>query len=169
MSRILVTGMGGSGKSEICTMLNDRGFVAFDGDEVEGLARWEDDSGNPIHVDHTQFSDHIKAKWNWDEKIIDQLIDNNPSMFLCGSSSNVFKFFPLFSKILVLQLNPDKHRQNLQNRSSSYGKDPRTISWLLEEQPKFINHAIQLGAITVDANGTPEDTTDRILMLANEN
>jgi len=167
--KILITGMGGSGKSEICKILKIRGFTAFDGDDVSGLARWEDENGNATKVDHTKFSEHSNAKWNWNSRILQKLLTKNDQLFLCGSSSNEFDFFNRFDKVFVLVVNSDKHHTNLINRSSSYGKDPLTIDWILSEHPKFVEHAINMGAVGIDANGTPEQTADLILSLIYEN
>ncbi len=169
MGKYLITGMGGTGKSQICKVLTERGYVAFDGDKVAGLTRWENSkTGEPIKVDHTKFAEHSKAAWNWGEAGMDKLFADNSQLFLCGSSSNEFSFFDRFDGVFILILASSVHEKRLKTRDSDYGKDPETIDWLLTEQPKFTQYALNMGAVAIDANGTAENTADQILSKVNE-
>ena|SRR3990167_2838801 len=169
MGRYLITGLGGSGKSKICELLKEHGFFALDGDEIDGLSRWEDaKSGKPIKVDHTKYVDYEKVAWNWSPAILKKLVSDHSQLFLCGSSSNEFEFIDLFDKVFVLMLDQSAHEHRLKTRQSDYGKDPKTFAWLVAERTNFVNHAIKLGAISIDANRSPEDTVDQIISYTDE-
>lgn len=169
MGKYLVTGMGGSGKTTICQILNKRGFYSLDSDAVEGLARWEDKlTGQHIEVDHTKFVDYKKVSWNWSSAVLNKLLSTHDQLILCGSSSNEFEFFNLFDKVFVLEIDQTTHKSRLERRSSSYGKDTRTLTWIIEEQPRFTKHAVKLGAIPIDASTSPTFVVKQILKNINE-
>ena len=167
MGRFLVTGLGGSGKSKVCELLNGRGLFALDGDDVPGLARWHSaKTGLPIKVDHTKFVDYKKVDWAWQPNALNEILTRHSDLFLCGSASNEFECFDKFDKVFVLALNPDKHESNLKTRSSSYGKDSNTIDSILSNQPGFVERGIGLGALVINADGSPEETVNQIIALS---
>lgn len=169
MGRFLVTGLGGSGKSKVCELLNESGLFALDGDDVPGLTRWQSaKTGQPIEVDHTKFVDYKKVDWAWQPEVLNEILALHPDLFLCGSASNEFDFFDKFDKTFVLTLEREKHESNLKSRSSSYGKDPKTIDSILSNQPGFVERAISLGALVIDANGSPEETVNQIITLSHD-
>src|SRR5581483_1575627 len=98
-------------------------------------------------------------------EVLKRLLTEHSDVFLCGSSSNEFEFFNLFDKVFILELDAPKHEERLRTRSSSYGKDAETLAWLMNERNGFANYARQLGAVAVDANGTPEHTVEQIIAL----
>lgn len=170
MGKYLVTGIGGSGKSKMCELLKDRGMKAFDGDDVPGLASWTSvATGEKISVDHTKFVDYKKVAWTWDRRVLQQLLDSEPDIFLCGSSSNEFDNFDLFDLVFVLNPDDDVHEHRLRTREDNdYGKDPDTLAWLLAEKQGFVDWAIGLGAVAIDANGSPEQTVEQIVQHIHE-
>lgn len=167
MTKVLITGMGGTGKSAVCDALIERGFQAFDADKVAGLARWEDKKTHqPISVDHTKFVDYTKVDWAWSKTVLQQLLNTEGTIFVCGSASNSWDFFDEFDAVGVLTLPESTHRHRLETRSSSYGKDPQTIQWILDTQPKVVQYATDLGAVTIDASGTIDATVKQAIRLA---
>lgn len=163
MGKYLITGRGGSGKSTICELLVARGFNAFDSDDIPGLARAEDFDGNPITVDWGSFVDYSKIGFNWQQQVLGKFLAEHPHVFLCGSASNQLQFHRLFDKVFVLSLDRESHEAHLLGRKSEYGKDPTMLAYLLDEQQKFTEEALRIGAIPIDASRLPDETYDEIL------
>jgi len=163
MGKYLITGRGGSGKSTIGNVLYAKGYNVFDSDESPGFVRSEDKLGNPITVDWSTHVDYSQVAFNWQDMAVHNFFAENDNFFLCGSASNQLKYHHLFDKVFVLSLTHDKHEQNLKRRSSDYGKDTKMRAYLLEEQPAFVEAAVKLGAVVLDANLIVEQTVDQLL------
>jgi broad-specificity NMP kinase len=162
----LVTGRGGSGKSTVAEELQRRGYTAFDGDDLPGLSRSEDAvTGEPVIIDYSKYFDPSKTAWNWQVPVLEEFLaaHTGNTAFLCGSASNELDFHRRFDKVFVLTLHPDTHAERLRTRASEYGKEPRVAANILAEQPVFVEQAAALGAITIDADGTLQQTVDSIL------
>jgi dephospho-CoA kinase len=168
MGRNLITGRGGTGKTSICRLLFERGFTAFDGDDIPGFARAEDMHGKPIEVDWSGFIDYSKVAFNWQQHNLRNFLAAHPHVFLCGSASNQLTFHKFFDQVFVLTLDRATHQRRLLDRESEYGKNPATMTYLLDEQPHFARQAIALGATTIDASGSPDQTVDLILEDIND-
>lgn len=163
MGKYLITGRGGTGKSAVCEALQVLGYNAVDSDTVPGLARSENTSGKPIDVDWSGYVDYATVAFNWQPVILRSFLRGNPDVFLCGSASNQLQFHHLFDKVYVLDITPETHRTRLQNRTSEYGKDAAMQAYLLDEQQRFMQQALALGAAAINAEGTIEETANLIL------
>jgi broad-specificity NMP kinase len=167
MSKYLVTARGGAGKTTIHKILEERGYNSFDTDNIPGLARWEDlATGQRVQVDPGSFVDYSKVGWNWNKNILRGILATRKNLFLCGSASNQLDFHELFDRVYVLTLDPEIHEQRLMSRESEYGKEPRMVEWLLNEQPVLAAKAIELGAVAIDATQPAGEIVDEIVRLS---
>lgn len=80
MSRVLVTGMSGAGKSTILDELRRRGLLAVDTD-YDG---WEVSDGN------------------WDESRMDRLLSRHQDVVVSGTVENQVHFYDRFEHIVLL-------------------------------------------------------------------
>lgn len=154
MGTYLITGRGGSGKSTIALKLQRQGYAAFDADDVPGLARSEDlRTGQPIDVDFSGYVDYSKVAWNWQAPVMrDFLADHeHEDVFLCGSASNQQSFYGLFTRVFILMLDPETHKERLSHRASAYGKEPRMMEELVSEHQRLVQVAMAAGATGIDA------------------
>lgn len=150
MGKYLVTGHGGSGKSTVCTLLLAYGLNAFDSDENSNLAQAEDLQGRTITVDWRGFVGHSKVAFNWQPSVLTDFLAKHHNVFLCGGASNKFEYYSLFDRVFfVLTLGRTTHKIRLK-RENEYGKDPRTMAYLLDKQPQFAERAIRHGAETME-------------------
>lgn len=166
MGHYLITGLGGSGKSTVHSILQQRGFNSYDTDNIPGLAGWKDlKTGEGTEVDHTGFVDYTKVAWDWDESVLITFLAQQQNVFLCGSASNQLPFHKHFDKVFILMLDPVTHRKHLLERESAYGKDPRLMEQIIHDQPIFAKQALEMGAIAIDATVSPEQTVDEVLKV----
>ena len=153
MASYLITGRSGTGKSTVCKELLKRGYVAFDGDSVPGLAGWVDiATGQKVNTDYPGH-DHVgKFNWNWDETVLKKLLQDNEDVFLCGSANNAYNFYPLFDTVFVLNLEPDEQRRRINNRvEHDYGKDLAVQDSIIAYQKESVEVARNRGATIVDS------------------
>lgn len=153
MAAYLISGRSGTGKSTVCKELIRRGYTAYDGDDVPGMAGWisiatgkKVDSPYPGH-------DHVgKFNWNWDSGILEKLLLQPNDVFLCGSANNSLDFMPLFDKVFILDLDSDEQRNRINNRTEhDYGKEITVQDSIIAYQKEFVQTARGRGAIIVDA------------------
>ena len=101
MSRVLVTGMSGAGKSTILDELRRRGLVAVDTD-YDG---WEMPNGT------------------WDEPRMDRLLARHQDIVVSGTVENQVSFYDRFEHIVLLSAPLKVLMQRLKDRvNNPYGK-----------------------------------------------
>lgn len=153
MGTYLITGRSGSGKSTIWKELTSRGYTAFDGDKVPGLAGWTDlATGKRIAEDYPG-DDHIgKFHWDWDKPVLTSLLSQPGDIFLCGNADNATKFYKLFDKVFILTLDEAEQRRRIMARPEhDYGKHPEVQNEVIRAQHLLVQEALSLGAVAVDA------------------
>jgi len=88
--KYLVTGPAGAGKSTIASALAERGYVAYDTDEVPGASSFEEiATGRAIgfaEVSHP--IDFRRFAWNWQLDALHELLESADDVFICAARSN---------------------------------------------------------------------------------
>jgi dephospho-CoA kinase len=100
MSRILVTGMSGTGKSSALAELGRRGYRVVDTDDPGWLEYRED----------VEASDDVRrGEWLWVEERITGLLDSDAgrSLFVQGCVRNQSKFYDRFDAVVLLSAPAD--------------------------------------------------------------
>jgi len=129
--KILVTGTPGSGKTSLtnyASNLEDQRFI--DTDDVSNLCEWRNlKTGHVLGLvsDLTDPKDDNWYKtngWYWKLPYLETLLEENPSIILCGSSENVTSSYKYFDKIFILEKTNEELLHNLQSptRENPFGK-----------------------------------------------
>jgi dephospho-CoA kinase len=116
MSRILVTGMSGTGKSSALTELGRRGYRVVDTDDPG----WRE-----YRVDVEPSDDLHIGEWLWIEERIAELLDSDdvPSLFVQGCVRNQSKFYDRFDAVVLLSVPADVILDRIARRTTNdYGK-----------------------------------------------
>ena len=95
MSRILLTGMSGTGKSSALAELGRRGYRVVDTDQ----AGWRE------YREYVDPSDKVhRGDWLWVEERINSLLesDDGRSLFVQGCVRNQAKFYDRFNAVVLL-------------------------------------------------------------------
>jgi NAD(P)-dependent dehydrogenase (short-subunit alcohol dehydrogenase family) len=106
LTRVLVTGMSGTGKSAALRALAALGHRTVDTDS----SRWSRWQG---------------TDWIWREDAISTLLATDDSLFVAGCKSNQGRFYPLFHHIVLLSAPTCVLLSRIAARTdNSYGKSP---------------------------------------------
>jgi len=167
---VLITGVSGSGKTTIASELTKRNYSALNMDNVEGLCDWINlATGKPELDFNRESADWLdKYDWQWHEERLVQLLRDFPNTFFCGSSGNQDKFYQLFDKIFLLEMNDELIRERLFNnvRDHDYGQRPGELEAILGYYKGFQDKAKRAGAIAIEASQPLSQTIDFILAEA---
>jgi dephospho-CoA kinase len=123
MSKVLVTGMSGTGKSTALRELHKLGHRTVDTDTDE-WSRWAS-------------SPDGSADWIWREDAISGLLTGHDeaegSLFVAGCKTNQGMFYPQFDHIVLLSAPADVLLARIASRANNpYGKQPGERDEILE-------------------------------------
>ena len=151
MTRVLLTGMSGTGKSSIIAELRRLGYRAVDMDE-SGWSAYDTD-GHQL----------------WCEEPLAKLLatDRSEHLFVSGCAENQGKFYPQFDHIVLLSAPADVIRRRLDARTNNtYGKRPEELAEVLHNL-ETIEPLIRRGATHEIVTTMPLDSVvDTILIIA---
>jgi shikimate kinase len=124
MTRVLVTGMSGVGKSALLAELASRGYRTVDTDyggyyeEVDGERLWR--------------RDRIEALLRT-RNAVNSGEDGEDLLFVQGTTRNQGSFYPWFDEVVLLSAPVDELIRRLTSRTTNpYGKDPAELAETLE-------------------------------------
>ena len=121
MSRILLTGVSGNGKSSVLEELARRGYAAIDTDCDEWSVWRRDPYGNP--------------DWVWREERLGALLEKHAGepLFVGGTKSNQQEFYAHFEHIALLSAPPAVILRRVRERTNNpFGKTPQDQAMILE-------------------------------------
>ena len=128
MSRVLVTGMSGTGKSAALAELGRRGYRVVETDEP-GWSEYHE------YVDPTD--ELHRGEWLWVEERITELLataDDDRSLFVEGCVRNQSKFYDRFDAVVLLSAPADVILDRIARRTTNnYGKTPVERAMILDD------------------------------------
>ena len=116
MSRILVTGISGTGKSSVLSELGRQGYRVVDTDD-QG---WREYRKYPEPIDELH-----RGEWLWVEERMNSLLDveHGRSLFVGGGAGNRAKFYDRFDAVVLLSAPTDVILDRVARRTTNdYGK-----------------------------------------------
>ena len=135
MTRVLITGMSGVGKSSLLAELGGRGYRTVD-------------------TDYGDYHETIDGEQLWrEDRIAALLAENNAGpLFVQGTTRNQVVFYPVFDHIVLLSAPADVLVERLTTRTTNpYGKDPadvaETLDYLATVEP-LLREAATLEIVT---------------------
>jgi shikimate kinase len=135
VTRVLITGMSGVGKSSVLQELARRGYRTVD-------------------TDYGDYHETIDRETLWREDRIDALLsqEHDGPLFVQGTTRNQVRFYPRFDDIVLLSAPADVLIERLTTRTTNpYGKDPAEIAetlGYLENVEPLLREAATLEVVT---------------------
>lgn len=127
MSKVLVTGMSGTGKSAALVELGRRGYRVVD----------TDDPGWREYREHVGSTDELhRGEWLWVEEKISGLLDSEGgrSLFVQGCVRNQAAFYHRFDAVVLLSAPADVILDRITRRTTNdYGKTPVERAMVLDD------------------------------------
>jgi dephospho-CoA kinase len=171
MSLFFITGVAGSGKSEVTLGLRARGYEAYDTDD-DALARWQHTKTGYIHPKSSVKSEQRTEKfirnhrWNVPRELLENIASRakDKPVFICGVANNIDDIRDLFSMVFALVVDEDTLRFRLANRSNNdWGKQPHELAQTLALQGAAEETYKKLGYRILDANQPIDKIIDSIV------
>lgn len=163
MTKILVTGVAGTGKTAVGRVLSRKGINTFDMDDVPGLCSWRNKvTGEKVAhqgaIDRFFIDSH---DWICDVEHLQNLLGaQGDAAVALGVVSNELEVLGLFDKILLLQCNPETFINRVVARNnSSFGKEKSAQEFLLSFYKPFEDDLLTRGAVPINA----EEPLDRVV------
>ncbi len=165
MAKVFIIGSGGVGKSTVIKRLKERGYTAYDTDDMPGVHRVEDASGTPTSFPEG-YIDWGKYRWNWQRPAVEELLASDENVFLGAYPSNWADFIEDFDTVIALTVGPEAHEHRLRTRNAhTYGQGEENIREQLWAQAEELIKFTTAGAIAV-VNDQPIDVVvDEILKI----
>src|SRR5437016_712605 len=130
MSRVLVTGISGTGKSSALAELGRRGYRVVD----TGDPGWRE------YREYVEPSDELhRGEWLWVEDRMTELLDSDDgrSLFVEGLVANQSKFYDRFDAVVLLSAAADVVLERIADRTTNnYGKTPLERAMILDDLAK---------------------------------
>jgi hypothetical protein len=127
MSKVLVTGMSGTGKSSALAEVGRRGYRVVD----------TDDPGWREYREYAESSDELhRGEWLWVEEMMTELLDSDDgrSLFVQGCVRNQSKFYDRFDAVVLLSAPAEVILDRLASRTTNnYGKTPAERAMILDD------------------------------------
>jgi dephospho-CoA kinase len=153
MSKILVTGMSGTGKSSVLLELARRGHQIVDTDSEE-WCKWIISDGEP--------------DWIWREERITALLASHTRgmLFVAGCKSNQGKFYPQFDAVVLLSAPSEVILKRIETRdTNNYGKTPLERQKILEHL-EFVEPLLRATATAeIDASKPLSEVADGLIVI----
>ena len=127
MSRVLVTGISGTGKSSALGELGRRGYRVVD----TGDPGWRE------YREYVESSDELyRGEWLWVEELITGLLDSDDgrSLFVEGCVRNQSKFYDRFNAVVLLSAPAHVILDRVARRTTNnYGRTPLERAMILDD------------------------------------
>lgn len=156
MKRVLLTGMSGTGKSSVLSLLRARGFKTVDTD-YGGWTELVDVPGEPQ-----------SKEWLWREDRMARLLSTEDAdvLFVSGAARNQTKFYPEFDHVVLLTAPVPVITERLTSRTNNpYGKDPAELAEVLSLK-ETVEPALRRAAdLEIDTSVPLDQVVEKILRL----
>jgi dephospho-CoA kinase len=154
MTKVLITGMSGTGKSTVLEILGARGHRTVDTD----TDRWS----------HWVTLPDGSPDWIWREQAIADLLagHHGGNLFVAGCKSNQGKFYPQFDRIVLLSAPADVLLARIAARTNNpYGERPEERAAILRYLAVVEPQLRATATIEIDTSAPTDQVVEQVESL----
>lgn len=164
MGKYFITGRKGSGKTTVIKLLQERGFTAYNTDDLPEATKLQDkETGEVIDWPAGGVVDWTKYSWNWQRPEIERLLASDETVFFGAIVSNQTEFYLLFDKVFVITVDSNTLRQRLETHEHESHHQPGELERMLADHESKQEKFIKAGAEPIPGGRPPEEIVDDIL------
>lgn len=173
MKKYLITGLTGSGKSTVCRYLSDKGYEAYDLEDIPDMFAMYREGTRELFTDFDNADpEKIRtAEWLCDPQKLASLMENQRKdfAFYCGAASNMDELIPMFDTTIMLSASPEVLNKRLSTREGTddMGNSEASRKEILGWKKWWEDEMNDKGIETIQADGSPEENAEAILRLVN--
>lgn len=165
---ILITGVSGSGKSEVSRKLKDLGYETHDMDTLKDLCVMVDKkTGLPTPYDNGNDVEKMeKMYWLYKPEVLKNIIvhQKNETEFYSGWPNNLEEIVSLFTKVIVLSASADTIRQRLLSRTDNgFGKSVEVQDYILSGKEKMESELKEGDAIIINSERSLNQVVEEVI------
>lgn len=165
MGKYLITGRQGSGKTTVIKLLQQRGYTAYNTDELPTVTQLQNrETGEIVNWPEGKV-DWSRYAWNWQRPEIERLLASDETVFLGAVVSNQTEFYPLFDKVFVITVSANTLKNRLESHEHATHHLPGEVERIITEHDRKQNQFISEGAQPISGEQPPEAIVDEILNI----
>lgn len=157
MTKILITGRPGCGKTTTIKYLAKQGFTTFNTDDVADATVLQNMTTGEVIPWPKEQVDWTTYAWNWQRPVIERLLATSDTVILAGTASNQVEFYPLFDYVFVMMVSPETLRHHLERHEHESHHLPgvidRKVTSHAQKQEQLLSH----GGIAVNGDQPTAD------------
>lgn len=167
MTKVLITGRQGSGKTSLIHTLSDLGYTAFNTDDIQGCTYLQHKTtGQTIDWPDGPV-DWASYAWNWQRPVITKLLTQSTNVFVGAIVSNQQDFYADFDKIIVLTVSAETLRDRLSRHEHASHHLPGEIDRIVSNHEAKQNSLLTTVTVPLDANRPLAEIAQDILRICN--
>jgi len=165
MSKYLITGRQGSGKTTVIRYLQKLGYTAYNTDDLPDTTKLQDkETGEVIDWPEGKV-DWSKYVWNWQRPEIEKLLHSDEVVFIGAVVSNQRDFYPMFDRVFVITVNSSILRARLETHEHASHHLPGEIDRITNDHDKKQALFISEGAEPILGERSTKEIADDILKI----
>ena len=165
MSKYLITGRQGSGKTTVIKQLQKLGYTAYNTDDLLDVTKLQDKETKETIEWPEGKVDWSRYAWNWQKPEIEKLLASDEIVFIGAVVSNQVDFYPIFDKVFVLTVSGNTLKTRLEAHEHSSHHLPGEIDRITNDHEKKQGSFINEGAEPISGERPPEEIANNILNL----
>lgn len=165
MSKYLITGRQGSGKTTLIKHLQKLGYTAYNTDDLPDVTKLQDRETTEIIEWPEGKVDWSKYAWNWQKPKIEKLLTSDEVVFIGAVVSNQLDFYSMFDKVFVITVSSDTLRARLETHEHASHHLPGVIDRITNDHEKKQALFISEGAEPISGEQSTEEIANNILNI----
>ena len=163
MGKHFITGRKGSGKTSVIKALQERGFTAYNTDDLPEATKLQNKETGEVVPWPESGVDWSKYVWNWQKPEIEKLLASDETVFMGAVVSNQSDFYHMFDKVFVITVDTDTLRQRLEQHEHASHHAPGEIERILSDHDAKQQRMIKEGMEVVSGARPTEEIVKDIL------